>query len=61
MVWDEDELKDEDESNDGRTGGGKAKAGVDILLVQEVPKHEECQKEVHLCLSVYVEEGEYTN
>ena len=54
MVGDEDELEDKDEPNDGRTGGRKPEAGVDILLVQEVPKHEECQKEVHLWLSAYV-------
>lgn len=49
-VGDEDELEDKNESDDGGTGGGEPKTCVDILLMHKVPKHEEDEKEVHLCM-----------
>lgn len=48
IVGDEDELKDEDESDEGGPGGREAKTGVHILLLHEEAKHDQAQEDVDL-------------
>ena len=44
----EDELKHNDDPHKNGTTIGKAKASIHVLLVEEVAKHEEAQKETYL-------------
>ncbi len=48
MIWQEDKLQEEDESNEHRASRGKPKATVQVLLVHEVPKQEQGQQQVQL-------------